>query len=230
MFEIPSNSSRKAYKRSSLRLSVASDKVTAVVKSFVDDETNKYVDNQLVGTQPQAKLKLQFPTLAQEHTDCHFDLRFNNKTIEWITLAIYLYELEETPKGNSKLGKWILAENVVDKDKDGNPIYGNSPCHNDDGQPLFESLADFAKKYKLSGSVHKLYSILRENSIDFELNTIVDDITNRKLIVKTYFNTDINDYTISTVNFNSTVERKDDVVPRAKAYSVRRRNAGTPFA
>ena len=221
MFDIPSNSSRKTYKRSSLRLSVASDKVTAVINKLVDDSTNKYVDNQLVGTQPQAKLKLVFPTLAQEHTDCHFDLRFNNKTIKWITLAIYLYELEETPKGNSKLGKWIVSENVD----------GNSPCHDDDGQPLFESLAHFAKKYKLSGAVHKLYSILRENSIDFELNTIVDDITNRKLIVKTYFNTDINDYTISTVNFNSTVERKNEnSEPRAKAYSVRRRNAGTPFA
>lgn len=221
MFDIPSNSSRDTYKRSSLRLTVASDKVTAVINKLVDDSTNKYVDGQLVGTQPQAKLKLSFPSLATNNNDCHFDLRFTNKTIKWIELAFYLYELEDTPKGNSKLGKWIISENAD----------GNSPCHDDDGQPLFESLQQFAEKYKISGSVHKLYSILRENQIAFGYNTLASDISSQKIAVKTYFNTEINDYTISTVDFTSNRERKpESAVPRAKAYSVRRRNAGTPYA
>jgi len=221
MFDIPSNSSRDTYKRSSLRLSVASDKVTAVINKLVDDTTDKYVDGQLVGSIPQARLKLTFPTFATDNNDCHFDLRFRNKTIKWIELAIYLYELKETPKGNSKLGKWIISENVD----------GNSPCHDDDGQPLFESLAHFSEKYKISGSVHKLYSILRENQIKFGYNTLASDISSQKLAVKTYFNTEINDYTIATVDFTSNRERKDEnSEPRAKAYSVRRRNAGTPFA
>ncbi len=96
---------------------------------------------------------------------------------------------------------------------------------------MFESLQQFSEKFKLSGSVHKLYSILRENQITFGYNSLASDISSQKLAVKTYFNTEINDYTISTVDFTSNRERKpESVVPRAKAYSVRRRNAGTPFA
>jgi len=238
MLKIPSNpKSERSYRRSSLRLSQSCDKVSATISSFVDDTVDKYVDGVHVATLPQAKVKFVFPTLATENNDCHFNLRFYDIDIKYVIDAFYLYELEETPKANSSVGKWILNKNVIGKDKAGNEIFGKSPVHAEDGTPIFntcekpqDNLALFMQEFKLIGSVHKLYSILRENQINFDLADLADSITGCQLNVRTYFHTKLDDYTISTTDFKSTKTREAVTEePRAKAYTSRRRNAGNPW-
>ncbi len=183
-----------------MRLNSAKADVTAIVKSFVDSKASR-TRNEEKEEYDQALLRLTFPSMDTDNNYFTFTLRFPNKTVKDIAQEIALYNLTTNlPSANTKIAKAIL-----------------SMC-DDDGVVLYDNLSDFASNFKLSGSVSKLYSILRENKSAFDLSKFDESLAGQELQVQTYYNDKLKDYTIATTDF---VVKTNDAfaplrTPRAK--------------
>ena len=173
-----------ASKASQIRLNVECKQATASIVEFVDNVSTKTYDG--VSTDyNNALLRLRFPSLDTEENTIAFTLQFPNKTIKDITQEMFLFSLTDNlPKAKTKNANAILA------------------MHNEDGEPLYKDLKDFAKNYKLNGSTEKLYSILRENKTEFDLSDLSNSLEDVKIDVQSYFNTKSNEYTIASVKYN----------------------------
>ena len=203
-----------------MRLREALDSVKAIVVGFEDTKSPIKVDGVIKGERDKALLKLKFPSLETDFNESTFTLRFMNKTIAQISMEFYLYGLtgSNEPKATTSIGKWILKTCL---DKDDNPI--SSPVHDDDGNPYYSSLSEFADKFKLHNSSSKLYSILRENKTEFELATFAESLKGKELVVKTFYHDDLKDYTISTTDYTykSKSGNNNSSTPQAKSFSVK---------
>tara|TARA_R110001599_G_scaffold2167_3_gene11510 strand:- start:187 stop:930 length:744 start_codon:yes stop_codon:yes gene_type:complete len=219
MFTIPKGV-QSASTKSPMRLREALDSVKAIVVGFEDTKSPIKVDGVIKGERDKALLKLKFPSLETDFNESTFTLRFMNKTIAQISMEFYLYGLtgSNEPKATTSIGKWILKTCL---DKDDNPI--SSPVHDDDGNPYYSSLSEFADKFKLHNSSSKLYSILRENKTEFELATFAESLKGKELVVKTFYHDDLKDYTISTTDYTykSKSGNNNSSTPQAKSFSVK---------
>jgi len=199
-FEIPTGK-QSADRKSPMRLNSANAEIIAVVDNFEDTIGSRNTDNGKVEF-AQAMLRLSFPSLENDNNIFTFSLRFPNKTIQNIAQEIYLYGIVgNTPAKNTKVAKAIL-----------------SMC-DADGVILYDSLEDFSKNFKLSGSVSKLYSILRENKSAFDLSKLSESLKGLELKVQSYHNAKLKDYTIATTDFvsnNSPKVSESNRTPRSK--------------
>ena len=191
-----------ASNKSAMRINSANAEIKAVIDSFIDSTKDVVRDRQVVGQQDLAKLRLSFPSLATDNNFFTFTLQFPNKTVEEIAKEIYLYNLTQNlPTANTKVAKAILA------------------MHNEDGEPLYKDLQDFQANYKLSGSVSKFYSILRENKATFDLSDLSASLQGQTLSVQTYYNQKSSDFTICTVDYipqGTSQSYSNGLTPRAK--------------
>lgn len=215
MFTIPKGV-QSASTKSPMRLREALDSVKAIIVGFEDTKSPIKIDGVIKGERDKALLKLKFPSLETKFNESTFTLRFNNRTIEQIALEFYLYGFtgNNQPKATTSIGKWIMSFNESPTD---------SPVHDDEGQPIYASLSDFADNFKLHNSSSKLYSILRENESEFELATFAESLKGQELVVKTFYHDDLKDYTISTTDYTykSKSGNNNSSTPQAKSFSVK---------
>lgn len=182
-FILPEGSA-SATQKSELRLASVHKSIDSVISKLEDGVASRRVDG-VFKEFPQATLQLSFPSLETDNNTFRFNLRFPNKTIKDIATEIYLFDnvRAKPPTASSTLGKKILE--ITDKD----------------GVILYGSIKEFVKNYKLSGSVSKLYSALRENKVSWDLSKLSASIKGKELSVQTYFHQKMNDYTICTVDY-----------------------------
>tara|TARA_B100000780_G_scaffold40361_1_gene25085 strand:+ start:603 stop:1307 length:705 start_codon:yes stop_codon:yes gene_type:complete len=220
MFKIPSKV-QSASTKSPMQLREALDSVKAIVVGFEDSKSPIRVDGVIKGERDKALLHLKFPSLDTKFNETTFTLRFMNKTVERVSMEFYLYGLtgSNEPKATTSIGKWILGRNLEGTEN----IPTASPVHDDDGHPIYASLSEFAKKFKLHVSSSKLYSILRENESQFDLSNFAESIKGQALVVKTYYHEDLKDYTISTTDYTykSKSGNTTSNTPQAKSFSVK---------
>lgn len=204
-----------------MQLREALDSVKAIVVGFEDSKSPIRVDGVIKGERDKALLHLKFPSLDTKFNETTFTLRFMNKTVERVSMEFYLYGLtgSNEPKATTSIGKWILGRNLEGTEN----IPTASPVHDDDGHPIYASLSEFAKKFKLHVSSSKLYSILRENESQFDLSNFAESIKGQALVVKTYYHEDLKDYTISTTDYTykSKSGNTTSNTPQAKSFSVK---------
>tara|TARA_R100000544_G_C2217569_1_gene55492 strand:- start:300 stop:992 length:693 start_codon:yes stop_codon:yes gene_type:complete len=230
MFTIP-KTAKSNFAKSPLKLNVAVDNLNSTVAKFTDGTYDIYSDGVYVKTAPQAKLNLVFPDLSNDNNQVNFDLRFNGLTIMDIQTYIYFYELRDRLDETSEV-KYIQDAiqylTTIHKIDD---VPTASIFHNTDGTPMF-TLKEFRDTFELPSSTSKLYSILRENSTEFLRHDLQGSLLGKQLIVKSYFNDKLNNYTICSPNHKPRVSQRQEEqdVPVAKAYSRRRTQVGNPFA
>jgi hypothetical protein len=183
-FEMPSGE-QSANIKSPMRLNSANAEINATVDSLVNSTATRTRDDKTV-EYDQAMLRLSFPSLESDNNYFTFSLRFPNKTVVDIAQEIFLYSCTKTlPNKNTKIAKAILS--MCDKD----------------GVILYDNLEDFAENFKLSGSVSKLYSILRENKATYDLSDFASSLAGQSLKVQTYYNSKLKDFTVATTDFVS---------------------------
>lgn len=204
------------YNKSSKRLSSAHDSVNAVIKSFKDTVVEfKNEQNKVIDTKNVAVLSFEFPSLETDFNTISFSLIFNNRTVNYVATEIALYNLTTNlPTPKSAIGKWILNDN---------PTGNATPVHDQDGKPIYKSLAEFST-FKLTRSTQKLYSILMENNVELDLDDIQSSLFGKNIIVKTYYNDVIKEYTICSESYEPQVSQATSDKPRAKKFNVRSRS------
>lgn len=189
--------------KSPMRLNSANAEIECIAESFVDAKSTR-TRNDVTEEYDQALLRLTFPSIETDNNYFNFTLRFPNKTLQQISQEIYMYSLTKNlPSKNSNIAKTILSMT-------------------DEGVILYPTLEAFASTFKLSGSVSKLYSILRENKTEFDLSELATSIVGSKLQVQTYYQDKLKDFTICTLDYKvpNIVKginlSKDNQTPRSK--------------
>ena len=186
-----------------MRLNSAHQEIACVIDNLVDSTATRTRDDK-TEEYPQALLRLSFPSLENDNNYFTFSLRFPNKTVRNIAEEIYFYGLtNKLPRKDTKVAKAILS--MCDKD----------------GVILYDNLEDFAENFKLSGSVSKLYSMLRENKTSYILADFANTLKGQSLQVQTYYNSKLKDFTVATTDFVSTDSTAFDLTktsrtPRSK--------------
>ena len=205
------------YNKSSKKLSSTHESVNAVIKSFKDTVVEfKNESNKVIDTKQVAILGLEFPSLETEFNTISFSLLFNNRTVEYIATEIAMYNMTtKLPRKDSAIAKWILNDN---------PTGNATPVHDVDGKPIYNSLDEFST-FKLIRSTQKLYSILMENNIELDLDNIQSSLIGKDIVVKTYYNSAIKDYTICSESYMPEVNEVSSDKPQAKKFSVRTRTS-----
>ena len=202
-FKLPT-SDQVANVKSAMRLNSAHEEINCVVENLVDSTATRTRNDETV-EYPQAILKLSFPSLENDNNYFTFGLRFPNKTIEQVATDIYLYTLTNNlPAKNTNVAKHILS------------------LTDDDGVILYKDLQDFAENFKLPRSISKLYSILRENKVPYNLSDLASSLKGKTLKVQTYYNSKLNDYTIATTDFVSNDSSAFDLTKTARTPRSKR--------
>ena len=200
-FDLP-KATMSADVKSPMRLNSANAEIECLVESFVDAKSTR-TRNDVTESYDQALLRLSFPSLESDNNYYNFTLRFPNKTIQSISQEIYLYSLTKNPpRANSNVAKVILAMH-------------------EEGVILYPTIEAFCNTFKLSGSVSKLYSILRENKTEFVLADLATSVVSSKLQVQTYYQDKLKDYTVCTLDYKVPSSKgfdltKDNQTPRSK--------------
>ena len=212
--------------KSELRLNQAVDALDATIVSFTNNIGNVYLNDKIVGEKNVARLLLKLPSLETDNNKIVFKLSFNNKTVEYIGMEMYLFSVtDDLPKANTSVAKWILGVNL-----DVNSKPTASPVHDDEGQPLYKSLQEFST-FKLGKSTSRLYSILRENKTQYDQSDLASSLAGKTIIIKSFYNDKIKDYSICTTDYNPpTGNSREDDKPAVKQMTTARSRAGAGTA
>jgi hypothetical protein len=181
---------------SAMRINSAHKSVQAVIKSFEDSQREWSDADGVVNTKDVALLRLEFPELATKNNFFTFTLQFPSKTVQAIAEEFYLMGLtQDLPGKTTKLAKQILE--VTE----------------------FETLEEFASNYRLSRTASKLYSILRENGVEYDLSNLAKSLTSKELDVQTYQNAKSGEFTIASVSYKPT-KATNSRRPKAKSQDL----------